>query len=82
VLHPSLRIPAWVLLAIVVAAYGLRTVIRGGDARPDLPVDAIALAALLALLGLRWWLTRQGWEPPRDGGSPGEASETGPEDPS
>lgn len=75
--HPDVRIPTWVAVAIVAAAYVVRAVIvRGGDFRPDLPVDLVVGAMLAALLGLRATLRRSGWDrgdishfeaPPDDG---------------
>ena len=63
VLHPDIRIPTWVAVAVVAAAYVVRAVfVRGGDFRPDLPIDAIVLAVLVVLLILRWALTRAGWD--------------------
>lgn len=48
---PRMRIPLWAAAAIPVAAYAVRSVLRG-SARPDLPGDAIVLGALLIALGL------------------------------
>lgn len=48
---PHLRIPLWAAAAIPVAAYVVRSVVRG-TAIPDLPADAIVLCALLVALGL------------------------------
>ncbi len=69
--HPSVRLPAWAAVAIVTAAYVVRSAIRGWDFRPDLPVDAVILIVLVAILTLRWYLARQGW----DRGEPGDAEE-------
>ena len=76
-LHPQVRIPTWVAVAIVAAAYVVRAVlVRGGDFRPDLPADLVVAALLAALLILREVLRRSGWdrlgndhagEPPADG---------------
>ncbi len=40
--RPRFRLPLWAALAIVMAAYALRSLLmRGGDFSPDLPGDAI-----------------------------------------
>lgn len=62
-LRPRVRIPLWAAIAIAVAAYLGRSVIRGGDFSPDLPLDAIIAAALAFLILVRLWLPR---EPPPD----------------
>jgi len=42
----------WAALAIVIAAYALRSLlIRGGDFSPDLPGDAIVAIALIVAVG-------------------------------
>jgi hypothetical protein len=48
---PRMRIPLWAAAAIPVAAYAVRSVLRG-SARPDLPGDAIVLGALIIGLAL------------------------------
>jgi uncharacterized membrane protein len=68
-LHPEVRIPTWVAVAVVAAAYVFRAVfVRGADFRPDLPVDLIVAAMLTLLLALRAWLRRSGWDRRDDGG--------------
>jgi hypothetical protein len=62
-LHPRLRIPAWVAIAILASAYVIRAVfVRGGDFRPDLPLDLVIVLLLAGLLGLRALLQRAGWD--------------------
>ena len=48
-LWPRLRIPLWAAILVPVAAYTVRSVARGST-RPDLPMDAIVLAAWLLVL--------------------------------
>lgn len=48
-IRPSFRLPLWAAVALPAAAYVARSLIRGGDFRPDLPGDAIAYG-LLALV--------------------------------
>ena len=63
VLHPDVRVPTWAAVAVVAAAYVVRAVlVRGGDFRPDLPVDLVVAVLLAALLGLRAVLRRSGWD--------------------
>jgi len=50
--------PLWAALAIVLAAYVVRSVSRGFDFAPDLPGDAVALISLLVVLVLVGWLRR------------------------
>jgi len=78
-LHPDVRIPTWAAVAVMAAAYIVRAVLmRGGDFRPDLPVDLVVGALLAVLLGLRAALRRSGWDhgdgsdadAPRDDGDP------------
>ena len=54
-MRPRLRLPLWAAAAIPVAAYAVRSLVRG-TASPDLPGDAvvIALVALALLLGWRY----------------------------
>jgi hypothetical protein len=42
----------------VAAAYLVRSGIRGWDFRPDLPIDAVLVAALVALIALRAMIAR------------------------
>jgi hypothetical protein len=52
--------PLWAAVAIVAAAYVLRSIMRGFDFSPDLPIDAIllgAFAVLLAIVGVARSLT-------------------------
>jgi hypothetical protein len=50
-LRPRIRIPLALAVAIVAAAYIARSAMRGFDFRPDMPVDAIAAALFLLVLG-------------------------------
>lgn len=50
--RPRIRIPLWSAVGIVTAAYVVRSVIRGFDFRPDLPVDLVVLALLAVVIGL------------------------------
>ena len=54
--RPSLRLPIWGALAIIAAAYLLRSVVvRGGDFSLQLPDDAIAFVALgIAVAFVAW----------------------------
>jgi membrane protein implicated in regulation of membrane protease activity len=63
-LHPSLRMPAWVAVAIVAAAFVVRAALNAWDFRLQLPGDAIIVLALVAILGLRAFLRRRGWDSP------------------
>jgi len=64
-LHPEVRIPTWVAVAVVAAAYVVRAVLmRGGDFRLDLPADLIVAVLLAILLGVREILHRAGWDRP------------------
>jgi hypothetical protein len=50
--------PMWAAVAAVAAAYSLRSIVRGGDFRPDLPIDAILLAVLGVLVAARVLIAR------------------------
>ena len=54
-LRPTLRIPLWAAAGIPVAAYILRSAIRGWSFRPDLPQDAVVGLLLLALIVVVVW---------------------------
>jgi len=58
VLRPHLKIPLKAAAGIPAAAYVVRSIVRGWDFSPDLPVDAILGIALAALIALAWWLRR------------------------
>jgi len=45
-------------ITIVVAAYLARSILRGFDFTPDLPLDALIAGAVLFLLAVRRWSTR------------------------
>jgi hypothetical protein len=57
VLRPRLKMPMWAAVAVVAAAYVLRSFLRGWDFRADMPIDAVLGAALVVLLLLRWRLS-------------------------
>lgn len=46
---PRMRIPLWAAIGVPVAAYAVRSTVRGSMA-PDLPADAIVLGSLTAVL--------------------------------
>lgn len=48
-LMPRLKMPLWAAIGIPVAAYAVRSLIRG-SAAPDLPADAVVFGALAAVL--------------------------------
>jgi len=50
--HPNVKLPIWVALVIPGAAYVYRSVQRGFDFRPDLPLDALVLAMFIVLLSV------------------------------
>jgi hypothetical protein len=54
--RPRFRMPLWAVLAIAIAAYLIRSAERGFDFGLDMPVDAIVLFALLAVVALVGWV--------------------------
>ena len=50
--RPRFRLPLWAAFAIVAAAYVVRSVARGFDFHPDMPTDAVVLAALLVVVAV------------------------------
>lgn len=48
--RPRFRLPLWAAVAIVAAAYLIRSVLRGMDFRLDWPADAVALGLFAAVL--------------------------------
>jgi len=54
--RPRLRAPLWAAFAIAVAAYVVRSVMRGFDFRPDLPTDAVVLVALFVAVALVFYV--------------------------
>lgn len=48
--------PLWVALAIPLAAFVVRSAVRGFDFTPDLPSDVVVLAILLVVVALVAWL--------------------------
>ncbi len=57
-LHPRTRLPLWAALVLPAAAYLYRSMSRGFDFRPDMPYDAIALAAFAIVFGAVAWSRR------------------------
>lgn len=58
--RPRFKIPIWAALAIVGAAYLLRSIfMRGGELTPDLPGDLVMAAVLAVGLALAGWLKHQ-----------------------
>jgi hypothetical protein len=51
--------PLWAAVAVVAAAYALRSLLRGWDFRPDLPLDAILGACFAALVVARITVGRE-----------------------
>jgi len=52
VMHPKVRMPLWAAIAVVVAAYAIRSGIRGWDFVPDLPLDALVFGMFVVLVVL------------------------------
>lgn len=50
--HPNIKLPLWLAVLIPAAAYVYRSVSRGFDFMPDLPLDALVLGMFLVLLGV------------------------------
>ena len=67
--------PMWAAVAVVAAAYVLRSMLRGWDFRPDMPIDAILLFTFAALVVLRWTLGRS--TPPKQGDGQGPSEMDG-----
>jgi len=78
-LRPRMRMPMWAAVAVVAAAYLVRSSLRGWDFRPDLPMDAIVLALLVAFVVLRGALARSAASD--EGDDPGEAEVRHEDDP-
>ncbi len=54
-LRPDIRMPLWAAVALPAAAYLIRSILRGGDFRPDLPWDLIAFGLLaIVILAVAW----------------------------
>jgi hypothetical protein len=49
--RPRVRIPLWSAVAIVAAAYLVRSFVRG-SLRLDLPLDAVVVVALIIVVGI------------------------------
>lgn len=54
--RPRFRLPLRYAVAIVLAIYLVRSIVRGFDFRLDMPVDAVAGVAFLVVLGIVAWL--------------------------
>lgn len=54
--RPRFRLPLWAAFAVVGAAYLVRSVLRGFDFRPDLPMDAVLLLLLAIVVALVAWV--------------------------
>ena len=50
--RPHFRLPLWAAVAIVAAVYVVRSIVRGMDFRPDLPVDAIVLGLFVLVVAM------------------------------
>jgi hypothetical protein len=57
--RPRIRIPFSLAVAIVAAAYVVRSAMRGFDFTPDMPIDAIAAALFLLVLGMVAYMRHQ-----------------------
>jgi len=58
--RPRLVLPIWSAFAIAGAAYLLRAYLwKAGDLRPEMPQDAIALAALVIAVAFVVWARSQ-----------------------
>jgi hypothetical protein len=57
--RPRIRVPLALAAAIVTAIYVLRAALRGFDLRPDMPQDAVVLAAFLVLLSTVAYVRRR-----------------------
>lgn len=66
--RPRIRIPLWSAVGIVAAAYVVRSVIRGFDFRPDLPVDLVVLALLAIVVGIVAFMRAQTDDEPAEPG--------------
>jgi hypothetical protein len=51
--------PLWLAVAVVSAAYLLRSALRGFDFRPDMPSDAIAAGLFALVLSIVAYVRRQ-----------------------
>jgi hypothetical protein len=67
-----MRMPMWAAVAVVAAAYVLRSALRGWDFRPDIPIDAILAVVLVALVVLRWFAGRWASADPGEDKRPAE----------
>ncbi len=75
----------WAAVTLVAAAHIVRSILRGGDFRPDMPLDAIIGLVLVALVVARIALARSGHPdgPPgdptdeRDGSRGGDREDRG-----
>ena len=51
-LHPKIRMPLWLAVALPLAAYLFRSAMRGFDFRPDMPIDLVVLAMYAFVLAI------------------------------
>ena len=56
--HPNIRLPLWVAFVLPAAAYLYRSIARGFDFRPDMPVDVLVIAMFAFVFGLAVWSRR------------------------
>ena len=62
--------PLWLAVALPVGAYVVRSLMRGFDFRPDMPIDALVLALYLVVLSAAYFSRRaaakEGQDEPTD----------------
>jgi hypothetical protein len=64
--RPHIRMPIWVAFALAAVAFVIRGVMKGFDFRPDMPMDAIVLAMLVAVVAMVAWTRANDTQPDRD----------------
>ena len=66
----NLRIPAWFAVTVAALGYVTRSVLKGFDFSPELPLDALIVLMLVIVLAAQRWAGRADeCGPVRDGGS-------------
>ena len=75
--RPRFRMPLWVAVAIVALVYLGRSVARGFDFRPDLPVDAIVGGLFVLVVGIVAYLRRLDARDDHGSGSGDERGDNG-----
>lgn len=66
-MHPRIRLPLWLAIVLPLAAYAYRSIVqRGGDWRPDLPLDVILIAMLVLLIAGVGWMRAASAKYPHD----------------